>query len=69
MAGKLKRLFCYDTSIIGKLSEALVKIGISAEITIDTRQLDEVKTYCWCCALWRGVALGAVVGFLVGVLL
>lgn len=69
MAGKLKKLFCYTTTPLGKLSEAIVKFGISAELTIDTRQMDELKTYCWCCALWRGIALGGILGLIVGALL
>lgn len=68
MAGKLKELFCYDTSPIGKLSEAIAKAVVSSEITIDTKNIDEIKTYCWCCTLWRGIAVGAVIGFIVGVL-
>jgi hypothetical protein len=60
---------CYTTSPIGKLSELIVKAGASAEITVDTREVDEFKTYCWCCALWRGIAIGAVIGFIVGVVI
>ena len=30
---KLKEVFCYDTSPVGKLSEWLVKVYKSAEIT------------------------------------
>lgn len=66
---KLKELMCYDTSPIGKLSEALVKAGVSAEIEVDVAGVDKFKTYCWCCALWRGVAVGAIIGFIVGVVL
>lgn len=68
MANKLKKLFCYTTSPLGKVSEALAKAVISTEITIDTRRMDEIKTYCWCCNLWRGILVGGVLGFLVGVL-
>lgn len=64
--GKLKEAFCYETSWLGRFSEAVMKFGVSAEITIDTSKLDKLYTYCWCCALWRGVAIGAVAGFLVG---
>lgn len=63
---KLKEVFCYDTSPIGKFSEMIVKAVISAEITVDTKDVDKFTTYCWCCALWRGIALGGVVGFIVG---
>lgn len=66
---KLKEIMCYTTSPIGKLSELIVKAGVSAEITVDTREIDEFKTYCWCCALWRGIAIGAVIGFIVGVVI
>lgn len=66
---KLKEFMCYDTSVMGKVSEALVKAFKSAEITVDTREVDEFKTYCWCCALWRGIAIGAVIGFIVGVVI
>ena len=52
---KLKEVFCYDTSPVGK-------------ITVDTREVDEFKTYCWCCALWRGIAVGVVIGLTVGLL-
>lgn len=65
---KLKEVFCYDTSLLGKVSEAIVKAYPSAEIDIDTKNIDHIKTYCWCCALWRGVLLGGVVGFVIGLL-
>lgn len=68
MASKLKQFFCYDTSPVGKLSEFIAKAVISTEVTIDTTDTDEISTYCWCCTLWRGVAVGAVIGFVVGVL-
>ncbi len=63
---KLKEVFCYDTSLLGKFSEAIVKAVVSAEIEVDTKEVDKFKTYCWCCALWRGIALGGVVGFILG---
>lgn len=66
---KLKEIFCYDTSPIGKFSEFVVKAVVSAEITVDTKEVDEFKTYCWCCALWRGVLLGGVLGLVVGAIL
>lgn len=68
LTSKLKEVFCYDTSPIGKLSEWLVKVYKSAEITVDTREVDEFKTYCWCCALWRGIAVGVVIGLTIGLL-
>lgn len=63
---KLKEVFCYDTSFLGKVSEAIVKAVVSAEITVDVKDVKEFKTYCWCCALWRGIAVGGAVGFVVG---
>lgn len=68
MSDKLKEFFCSDTSPVGKLSEFMAKAVISAEVTIDTTDTNEIKTYCWCCTLWRGVLVGAVLGFIVGVL-
>lgn len=65
---KLKEIMCYDTSVLGKFSEVLVKAVKSAEITVDTREVDEFKTYCWCCALWRGIGVGVTIGFLAGLL-
>ena len=66
---KLKEVFCYDTSPLGKLSEYLVKAVVSAEMTAYTEYGEPYKTYCWCCALWRGIAVGGVAGLLVGVCL
>lgn len=66
---KLKEVFCYADKPLGKFSEWVVKAGVSAEITIDTKDTDKIITYCWCCALWRGIALGGLVGFIVGVLI
>lgn len=63
---KLKAVFCYDTSLLGKLSEFVVKAVISAELTAYTEAGVPYKTYCWCCALWRGVAVGTLGGFTVG---
>lgn len=63
---KLKEVFCYDTSILGRFSEMIVKAVISAEIKVDTKDVDYFVTYCWCCALWRGIAVGGIVGFIVG---
>lgn len=67
--GKLKEVFCYDTSPLGKLSEYLVKAVASAEMTAYTEDGEHYKTYCWCCALWRGIAVGGIAGLLVGVCL
>ena len=66
---KLKEVFCYDTSPPGKLSEYLVKAVVSAEMTAYTEDGEPYKTYCWCCALWRGIAVGGIAGLLVGVCL
>lgn len=66
MSDKLKEFFCSDASPVGKLSEFMAKAVISAEVTIDTTDINEIKTYCWCCTLWRGVLVGTVLGFIVG---
>lgn len=66
---KLKEVFCYDSSPIGKLSEFIAKAVISSEITVDTKGVDEFKTYCWCCTLWRGIAVGLIVGISIGAML
>lgn len=63
---KLKEVFCHDTSRLGKLSEFMVKAVVSAEMTAYTEDGQAYKTYCWCCALWRGIAVGGVIGLLVG---
>lgn len=63
---KLKEVFCYDTSLLGKLSEFMVKAVVSAEMTAYTEDGVPYKTYCWCCALWRGVAVGGLIGLTVG---
>lgn len=63
---KLKEFFCYDNHLLGKVSEAIVKAVVSAEMTAYTEDGTPYKTYCWCCALWRGVLLGGIAGLVVG---
>lgn len=63
---KLKEVFCYDTSWLGKVSEFMVKAVVSAEMTAYTEDGQAYKTYCWCCALWRGIAVGGLTGLAVG---
>lgn len=69
MSNKLKKIFCYSTSPIGKLSELIAKAVVNTAITVDVRGVDEFNTYCWCCNLWRGILIGGVLGLVVGVLI
>ena len=52
--------------IENKLNEYLVKAVVSAEMTAYTEDGEPYKTYCWCCALWRGIAVGGIVVIVTG---
>lgn len=64
--GFLKRIFC-GFNPIGDFADFCCR---GAEIKIPSDDdTSECTTYCWCCCFWRGFAVGAVFGFLVGVLI
>lgn len=66
---KLKTFFC-GWNAVGAFSEFCVRAIAPAEIELEPEEGEKtVKTYCWCCALWRGILIGGVAGLVVGALL
>lgn len=65
---KIKRFFC-GYNPVGAFTEWVVRVGIPAEIELEPEEGEKtVKTYCWCCAVWRGIFVGFAIGVAVGVL-
>lgn len=65
---KVKEVFCSSDKPLGKLSKFIVEAVKSSEMTAYTEDGEPYKTYCWCCVLWRGIAVGAVAGMMLGCL-
>lgn len=63
---KAKDLFC-GYNPIGNTAEFFCR-GSQIELEPDGGK-NTVTTYCWCCTFWRGVAVGGVLGLIVGALL
>ena len=61
ISAKAKTVFC-GYNPVGDFAALCCK---GAEITID----EPTETVCWCCAFWRGVLVGGVVGVLTGALI